>query len=97
MTWIAFLLGLGLTVRLTRMITADAIAAPLRALVIRRFGPMSLPAEGVACGFCVSVWIAAVVTPLAYFFGDNLLFVMAGAAAWMTYLSGIAATWIEGR
>ena len=90
-------LALGVTLRATRLIARDSITADARAWVIRRWGPESKPAEGISCPWCVSVWIAAAATPVAYLAGDSAAFQIAGTAAWATYLTGLAATWLEER
>lgn len=51
-------LGFFVTARLTRFLTADFLAAPLRAWVIGRFGPASKLAYLVQCPWCMSVWVA---------------------------------------
>lgn len=51
-------LGALVTARLTRLISADRVALPLRAAIVRRYGPSSALGYLVHCRWCVSLWIA---------------------------------------
>ncbi len=59
----------GATARLTRLITEDTIAAPIRIAVMNRWGAQSKPYEWVRCPWCVGLWIAYAVA-LAVFAGE---------------------------
>jgi len=63
--WI-LLISLGAAARITRLINADILLGRLRAAVIRRFGPESLPAEFIGCPWCVGFWVSLAVTALAF-------------------------------
>jgi hypothetical protein len=52
------LLGLLATARLTRLLTADRISRPLRAAIVRRYGPSSAVGYLVHCRWCVSLYVA---------------------------------------
>lgn len=59
-------LALGAAGRLTRLVTRDVIAAPLRAHVIARYGPRSHVATWIGCPWCIGLWISGLVALLAY-------------------------------
>lgn len=90
-----FLLALGAVARITRFVNADVLGGPLRAAVIRRFGPDSTPVEFVGCPWCVSVWVAAPVAVLAWLFGHTAGFVVPAAWLSLSYLYSIAAAWLD--
>jgi hypothetical protein len=54
-------LGLLTTARITRLLTADRISQPLRAAIVRRFGPDSWPGYYIHCRWCVSMYTAPLV------------------------------------
>ena len=85
------LLSFGAVARLTRLLTADTITAPIRNAIRRRYGAESAAASFIECPWCVSVWIAAPVAPLAYWFGLNWWYQV--PALWLTlgYATGWAA------
>jgi hypothetical protein len=55
------LLGLAATARLTRLVTADRISLPVRAAIVRRWGPASPVGYLVHCRWCVSLYLAPLV------------------------------------
>lgn len=63
--WI-LLISLGAAARITRLITGDILLAWLRAAIIRRFGPESLPADFIKCPWCVGFWVSLAVTAAAF-------------------------------
>lgn len=71
--WV-FVLAAGATLRLTRLAAKDLIFEPLRLRVIN-VRPSEWLIRLVSCQPCMSVWVAAVVTPLAVLFGDTLWFI----------------------
>lgn len=95
MTITIFLLTLGAIARLTRLITSDYIARHIRVWAIRRFGPDHDLAYLVTCPWCLSVWIAAALTPAAWFWGEHPGFVIPAAALTISYLIGIAASVLD--
>lgn len=93
------LLAAALVVRLTRLITADSMPA---LATMRRYVHDRVPffgdlfhenAQGkiYGCDWCVSVWVAAVVVPFAYFFGTEPWFIIAGGVAGTSYAAGFLA------
>ncbi len=54
------LLGLFATARVTRLISADKISEPIRAAVVRRWGPSSWLGYLLHCRWCVSMYVAPV-------------------------------------
>lgn len=93
----AFALALGLVLRLTHLITRDTITAPIRDAIARRFGEDSTPARGIGCPWCMSIWIAIPTAIAAYYCATHPVFVIVCVIAWLAYLTGIAAVWIEGE
>lgn len=96
MTITIFLLALGATARITRLLTQDYILSGFRAYFIRRSGPDSMTGYGVTCPWCVSWWIAAAVFPVAWYFGEHPGFIIPAAALTASYLVGIAAGILDG-
>lgn len=96
MTLPEFLLSLALVARATRFITADTLAEPFRVWVGRRWGWESLPRELVGCPWCMSVWVAAVVVPVAWVAGDTAWFQIPAYVAAASYLYSLAATNLDG-
>lgn len=46
--------------------------------------------ELISCPWCLSVWLGAAVAPVAYHYGDNQAFILVGAAAALSHLTGLA-------
>ncbi|NJQ00216.1 DUF1360 domain-containing protein [Streptomyces sp. PLAI1-29] len=90
-----FLLALGAVARVTRFVNLDALAGPLRAWFIRRGGPESKLVTLVECPWCLSVWVAAAVVPLAFLYGHTLWFQIPATALTVSYLYGAAARFVE--
>lgn len=64
---------LGATTRLTHLITDDRLTLPLRQKVITRYGTEGWQTYLVMCPWCVSPYIAVLVTVPAVFWGLNFL------------------------
>lgn len=64
---------LGATTRLTRLLTDDQITLPARRWVIRRFGEEHALSYLVVCPWCVSPYVAAIVSLPAIFWGADML------------------------
>ncbi len=95
MSALVFLLSLGTVCRVTRFITKDALAARFRSRVADRFGDDSQQAYLVSCGWCVSVWVAAAVTALAYWAGDETWYQAGAMVLTLSYLTGLAGNWLD--
>lgn len=88
-------LMLGATARLTHLLNEDAIAGPIRAAVIRRFGQDSAPAYFTRCPWCVSMWTAPAVIALGWWpahHGTATWFWLPAAALTISYVTGLLAT-----
>ena len=72
------ILGFGCA-RVTRIVTADTVTAPLRARIVRRYGT-GWQTQLVHCPWCVGWWVAATMTILAGIVG-----ILSGF--WVTILS----------
>ena len=88
-------LALGATLRIVRFVTADVLAAPIRAWVLKTWGLDSLPHTLINCSWCSSVWVAAGVFGLWALAGDTYWLALPAAALSVSYLTGLAAEWIE--
>lgn len=84
-----FLLILGATARLTRLITTDVLLAGLRHRVEYRFGDSSLPAYLITCTWCMGLWIGTCVTAVAVLTHANGLFVLPAVVLTTSYLVGL--------
>lgn len=77
--WVVYVLTVA---RLTGLITADEITKKPRKAILRRLDEDSEIGTLLTCQWCMSVWIAAVVVPVAALWGDRpLLLVPAGVLA----------------
>lgn len=90
--WWAVLLAFGLVARVSRFLTDDVLAAPIRMAVSRRFGEDSAPAYLVECQWCVSTWVAVVVVPVALVWGESVWFVGPALVASIAYAYGLLAS-----
>lgn len=97
MTLGIFLLCLGATARITRLITDDRLTSPVRARAIRRYGPDHPLPYWLSCPWCASPYIAATAYTLGWFYGHTPVFVIATAALTASYLIGTASTHLDGR
>lgn len=75
--WLLVLLAFGATARLTRLISKDRLALPLRDAIVARWAKKSTSATptGLAyfieCPWCLSVWIGLLVGALVVAFPSN--------------------------
>lgn len=77
--------------RLTRLFVEDRITNKVRLGLIRRYGEQSLPAYFIHCPWCMSIWFAVVVMPVAVLWPNR--WVLAGLAIpAASYLTGIFAS-----
>jgi hypothetical protein len=95
-TWAVWLLAAGAVLRLTRLVTADSIAAPLRsAWHARAGGPRTLAGGFISCPWCVSFWVAILVVLAAGLFGHTAWFwgpAMVLSLSWLAGLLGALLT-----
>lgn len=79
--------------RLTRLVTSDYIAEPVRLWAERRWGEKSKRAYLVTCNWCLSIYIAPCVTVPAVLWPTNRIVwaVLLGLTASAT--AGLVATW----
>lgn len=90
------LLALGAVARLSYLIRKDLITAPLRAAVIRKYGPDSMRAYFITCAWCMSMWIALIlVAPAAYFLGESPFFIIPALGLSLSYVSALLAENLE--
>ncbi|SCK26967.1 Protein of unknown function [Streptomyces sp. WMMB 714] len=95
MNVVVFLLTLGITCRITRLITKDTLAAGFRSWTAQRFGDDSKFAYLVTCSWCTSVWVAAAVVPVAFLAGNTVAFQAVAMVLTLSYLSGVASNWLD--
>ena len=96
LTFPVFLLALGATARLTRLITDDYVMRWLRVLVIKHTGANSDLSYLTTCAWCLGFWMSGAVFTVAWFYGDQPWFVVPAAALTASWLYGIAATHLDG-
>lgn len=87
-----FLLALGATARITRLITEDYLTRHLRAFFIRRLGPDNDISYLLSCPWCFGMYAAGGIFTLAWFYGTHPGFIIPAAALTASYLVGAAAT-----
>lgn len=76
--------------RLTRLVVSDKITVNIRQWVVRKFGVESLPSKLFHCSWCMSIWIAIPVMPVATLFPNRwVIAILAIPAA--SYLTGFLA------
>ncbi|WP_415395195.1 hypothetical protein ACMTN4_07445 [Rhodococcus globerulus] len=92
MTVTLFLLTLGASARLTRLVTVDYIARHIRAFFIRRYGPDNDFAYLVTCPWCMSMYISGGLFTLSWYFGEHPGFIIPAMALTASYLIGLAAS-----
>jgi hypothetical protein len=85
-TWLGVLLALAITLRLTRLITADVIAQPLRTWIVEHRGADSHSAVFIHCPWCVGWWFA-ISTSLACHWLDD-------AWGWQVFATACAVSWV---
>ena len=90
------LVGLFLTVRVTRIITTDQISEPPRLWLLNRLGPDHMLVYLAHCQWCMSVWVGAVAAAGTVLLADvpdglNPVWVAAGLAAAYSWVTGALA------
>jgi hypothetical protein len=93
-TWLVAVLTVLAVYRLSRLVTGDYITRPFRTWVNERYGENRL-SYFVTCDWCVSFWVAALVAPVAVWWGDNraVLAVLLGLTA--SAVAGLVTGWAE--
>jgi Protein of unknown function (DUF1360) len=86
-----FLLSLGAVARITRFVNSDDLASSVRTAVLRRYGPDSYFYTLLSCPWCLSIWVAAAVVPLAWYCGESAAFQIPAAALSISQLYALAA------
>lgn len=89
-TWAVWLLAAGAVLRLTRVVTADTIGAPLRSAWYARFPKHSDLGTFVSCPWCVSFWVAVPVVAAAALFGTTAWFWAPAMVLTLSWLAGLA-------
>lgn len=97
MTLAVFLLALGATASLTRLVTDDQLTLPLRVWLIGKLGPEHPVAYAVGCPFCFSLWAAGVVYTLAWFYGGTAAFQIAAGALTARWIVGHVASFLDAK
>lgn len=87
--------------RVTRLLTADVVFQPFRDWVLRRRGAESAWTYFVHCPWCVGMWVAFVLAPLAWFtapgeWGVSAWWGVPGVIAAMSWINGFTAYTIGG-
>lgn len=95
MPFMTFLLCLGASARLTRLVTDDYLTRHLRVWVIKRTGAKSDWSYLVTCAWCLGMWMCGAVFTVAYFYGDRPWFIWPAAALTASWVYGLAATYAD--
>lgn len=77
--------------RLTRLVTADKIAEPIREPLIERWGEDSKRAYLLTCDYCASIYVAPVVATVAVLWGDNRVVLIGLIALTASFVAGFVA------
>lgn len=93
---LSVLVGLFLTVRVTRIVTTDQITEPPRLWLIDRLGPDNLLVYLVHCQWCMSIWVGAGAAAGAVLLAEvpdglNPVWVGAGLTAAYSWVTGALA------
>ncbi|SNS58907.1 hypothetical protein [Rhodococcoides kyotonense] len=96
MTVTVFLLALGATLRVTRFLSDDYLTRNVRAFFIRRFGEDHDLAYLAGCPWCLSIYIGGGIGTLAWFYGEHPGFLIPAICLTISWLVGIASTWLDG-
>lgn len=94
MSWLLAVLAIGATYRITRLITADYIAAPVREWIVRRFGEGKL-AYLSSCDWCLSFWFGWPPAVLAVWWPTNRVVWLILLALTASTLVGLIAQHLE--
>lgn len=92
-TWLLFLIALGATLRLTRLVTADRITEAPREWLLHRWGDESLRGYLLSCDYCASMYVAPVVAGVTVAWGDNRVVVAGLLALTASMVAGLVARW----
>lgn len=97
MTLSIFLLALGATASITRLVTDDQVFAPLRVWLIEKLGPEHPIAYAVGCPFCLSLWVGGGVYSAAWFYGTTGWFWIPASALTARWLIGHSASFLDAK
>jgi hypothetical protein len=87
---IGLILGVLTVARLTRLVVTDRLGVDLRRWVVNKWGAESLPSYLVHCPWCMSMWFAIPVMPVAVLF-PNKWVLAALAIPPASYITGLLA------
>lgn len=90
-----FLLSLGATARVTRFITRDYLSRHLRIWVLKRWDEEHDIPTLLRCPWCFSVWAAAGVFSVAYFYGHTAAFMWITGALSAAYVYGLVSSLLD--
>lgn len=76
--------------RVTRLLVEDQITNSLRKWVIKKYGEPSMPSYFIHCPWCMSIWIALPVMPVAVLWPNRLVLLALSIPA-ASYLTGLLA------
>lgn len=78
--------------RITRFLTDDFLADPIRRATETRFGEDSKMAYLINCPWCVSIWIGLVVAAFALHFHEHNGYIILASGLAASYVHGIIST-----
>ena len=95
MTVTTALLAVGAVARITRFLNSDTLFDPIRNRIDLRCGQDSYISYLLACAWCASIWVSALVTTAAFAFGDSAWFQAPAFALSASYLYGLLAQHLD--
>lgn len=76
--------------RVTRLLVSDKITVFLRQWIVTKFGANSLASQLFHCSWCMSIWVAIPVMPIAALFPNRWVIALLAIPA-ASYLTGFLA------
>ena len=91
MTWLVAVLAILTVARLTRLVTADYVTAPIRDRLVARWGEDAKRSYLVTCDYCASIYVAVPVSIVAVLWGDNRVILIGLLALAASFVAGLTA------
>lgn len=83
------LLYIGTVSRLTRLVVGDKITEPFRAAIVRKFGETSQFTYLFFCAWCMSIWIALLLSPAVFLLTDLTWWLLPAVALTASHVTGL--------
>lgn len=89
--WLLVVLAIGAIMRLTRLVTADALTEPIRERLIARWGEDAKRSYLITCDYCASMYLAPVVATVVVLWPDNRVVIIVLLALTASLVAGLVA------